>query len=218
MLNLEWDIIWLAIPLLTQGLINTVEIVAVAIVLGTVFGFLLGLISVSQDNVLRWLVAAYVDFVRGTPLLIQIFLVYFALPALGINIGEYWAGVLALSFNAAGFIAEIVRAGLESIDIGQTEAAKSIGMVPNHILLFILLPQIYRPVLPALTNELITLVKGSSLLSAISVYELTRAGQAVISRYFVPFEIYALLALYYYVLISLLSWFSRWVERKVLAY
>lgn len=218
MLNLEWDIIWLAIPLLTQGLINTVEIVAVAIVLGTAFGFLLGLVSVSQDNVLRWLVAAYVDFVRGTPLLIQIFLVYFALPALGINIGEYWAGVLALSFNAAGFIAEIVRAGLESIDIGQMEAAKSIGMVPNHILLFILLPQIYRPVLPALTNELITLVKGSSLLSAISVYELTRAGQAVISRHFVPFEIYALLALYYYVLISLLSRFSRWVERKVLAY
>ncbi|MGP1387280.1 MAG: amino acid ABC transporter permease [Thainema sp.] len=218
MLNLEWDIIRLALPLLAQGLINTVEIVAVAIVLGTVFGFLLGLIAVSQDNVLRWLVAAYVDFVRGTPLLIQIFLVYFALPALGVSINEYWAGVLALSFNAAGFIAEIVRAGLESIDIGQTEAAKSIGMVPNNILLFILLPQIYRPVLPALTNELITLVKGSSLLSAISVYELTQAGQAVISRHFVPFEIYALLALYYYVLISLLSWFSRWVERKVLAY
>lgn len=218
MLDLDWSIIRLAIPLLAEGLVNTIEIIAVAIVCGTVMGFILGLISVGRIKILRWIVAAYVDFVRGTPLLIQIFLVYFALPALGLSIDEYWAGVLALSFNAAGFIAEIVRAGIKSIDVGQTEAAKTIGMRPNSILVHILLPQIYRPILPPLTNELITLVKGSSLLSAISVYELTRAGQAIISRHFVPFEIYALLAIFYYVLISLLSWFSRWLEHKVLAY
>ena len=121
----------------------------------------------------------------------------------------------ALSFNAAGFIAEIVRAGLGAIGRGQTEAAESLGMTPNQVLLHILLPQIYRPALPPLTNELITLVKGSSLLSVISVYELTRAGQAIISERFVPFEIYALIALYYYALISVLAWFSRSLERRL---
>lgn len=216
--ELDWQVIQLALPLLTEGLFNTVRITVLAILLGTILGFLLGLISVSRVKPLQWLVAAYVDFVRGTPLLIQIFLVYFALPVLGINISEYWAGVVALSFNAAGFIAEVVRAGISSIDQGQTEAAKSIGMTYRQVLIYILLPQIYRPILPPLTNELITLVKGSALLSVISVYELTRAGQAVISQYFVPLEIYALLALYYYGLISLLTRFSRWLERRLVIY
>ncbi|WP_228021823.1 amino acid ABC transporter permease [Vasconcelosia minhoensis] len=216
--NIDWEVVQLALPLLTEGLWNTVRITVLAIVIGTLAGFLLGLMSVSRVKILEWVIAAYVDFVRGTPLLIQIFLVYFALPVIGIEVGEYWAGVLALSFNAAGFIAEVVRAGIGSIDVGQTEAAKSIGMTYRQILVHILLPQIYRPILPPLTNELITLVKGSALLSVISVYELTRAGQAVISQYFVPLEIYTLLALYYYVLISLLTRLSRWLERKVLAY
>lgn len=217
-LNIDWDVVQLSIPLLTEGLVSTVRITVLAIIIGTLAGFLFGLVSVSRVRVLEWLVAAYVDFVRGTPLLIQIFLVYFALPVVGIEVGEYWAGVLALSFNAAGFIAEVVRAGISSIDIGQTEAAKSIGMTYRQVLLYILLPQIYRPILPPLTNELITLIKGSALLSVISVYELTRAGQAVISQYFVPLEIYTLLALYYYVLISLLTRFSRWLEKKVFSY
>lgn len=216
--ELDWKVIQLALPLLTEGLFNTVRITILAILLGTILGFLLGLISVSRVKPLQWLVAAYVDFVRGTPLLIQIFLVYFALPVLGINISEYWAGVVALSFNAAGFIAEVVRAGISAIDQGQTEAAKSIGMTYRQVLIYVLLPQIYRPILPPLTNELITLVKGSALLSVISVYELTRAGQAVISQYFVPLEIYALLALYYYGLISLLTRFSRWLERRLVIY
>jgi His/Glu/Gln/Arg/opine family amino acid ABC transporter permease subunit len=213
--NLEWSVIGYAIPLLADGLVATVKISVLAIVVGTVVGFVLGLLTFAAFAPARWFVRAYVDFVRGTPLLIQVFLIYFALPVIGINLSEFWAGVTALSFNAAGFIAEIVRAGLGSIDRGQTEAAKSIGMTPNQVLVHILLPQIYRPVLPPLTNELITLVKGSSLLSVISVYELTRAGQAIISERFVPFEIYALIALYYYVLISGLAWLSRTLERRL---
>ena len=214
-MNLEWGVIGYAIPLLADGLVATVKISVLAIVVGTVAGFVLGLLTFASFAPARWFVRAYVDFVRGTPLLIQVFLIYFALPVIGINLSEFWAGVTALSFNAAGFIAEIVRAGLGSIDRGQTEAARSIGMTPNQVLVHILLPQIYRPVLPPLTNELITLVKGSSLLSVISVYELTRAGQAIISERFVPFEIYALIALYYYVLISGLAWLSRTLERRL---
>jgi His/Glu/Gln/Arg/opine family amino acid ABC transporter permease subunit len=179
---------------------------------------LLGLASVGPAAPLRWLVRAYVDFIRGTPLLIQVFLVYFGLPVVGLNLSEFWAGVAALSLNAAGFIAEIVRAGLSSIERGQTEAALSIGMRRSQVLAYVLLPQIVRPVLPPITNELISLIKGSSLLSVISVYELTRAGQAIISERFVPLEIYALIALYYYVVISLLAWVSRSLERRLHAW
>ncbi len=214
-MTLDWSLVRYSVPLLAQGLAATLKISALAIVVGTLLGFVLGLTSVGPVAPARWLVRAYVDFVRGTPLLVQVFLVYFALPVVGINLSEFWAGVTALSLNAAGFIAETVRAGISSIERGQTEAAKSIGMMPSQILAFILLPQIYRPVLPPLTNELISLVKGSSLLSVISVYELTRAGQAIISERFVPFEIYALIALYYYTVISVLAWLSRSLERRL---
>jgi polar amino acid transport system permease protein len=213
--TIDWKIIGESIPLLAQGLVATVKISVMSVIFGTIAGFLLGLATFLPIPPLRWFVRVYVDFVRGTPLLIQVFLVYFALPVIGINLSEFWAGVAALSFNAAGFIAEIVRAGIGAIDRGQTEAAKSIGMTPGKVLVHILLPQIYLPTLPPLTNELISLVKGSSLLSVISVYELTRAGQAIISVHFVPFEIYALIAIYYWVVVSLLAWFSRSLERRL---
>ena len=214
-MTVDWKIVGDSIPVLAQGLVATVRISLLSVVFGTIAGFVLGLATFLPVPPLRWFVRAYVDFVRGTPLLIQVFLVYFALPVIGVNLSEFWAGVAALSFNAAGFIAEIVRAGIGAIDRGQTEAAKSIGMTPSQVLIHILLPQIYRPTLPPLTNELISLVKGSSLLSVISVYELTRAGQAIISVHFVPFEIYALIALYYYALVSALAWISRSLERRL---
>lgn len=214
-MTVQWDLIGYAIPLLTEGLLATLKISVLAIVLGTILGFAMGLGSLSPFAPLRWFVRAYVDFVRGTPLLIQIFLLYFALPVVGMNLSEFWSGVTALTLNAAGFIAEIVRAGIGAIEQGQTEAAKSIGMTPSQVLVHILLPQIYRPVLPPLTNELVILIKSSSLLSVIAVYELTRAGQVVISERFRPFEIYALIALYYYAVISFFAWMSRFLERRL---
>jgi polar amino acid transport system permease protein len=193
----------------------TLKISSLAMLIGLVLGAALGLASMSRFAPARWFVRGYVDFIRGTPLLIQIFLVYFALPVIGINLPEFWAGVIALSLNAAGFLAEIVRAGIGSIEKGQAEAARSIGMRHHQILWHVLLPQSLRSVVPPATNEMITLVKGSALLSVISVYELTRAGQAVIAVHFAPFEIFVLIALYYYLTVSLLAWASRWVERKL---
>lgn len=214
-MDIDWEIIRESVPLLAEGLIVTLHVSALSAVLGVLLGVLFGLASLSRSRVLRWLVAAYVDFIRGTPLLIQIFLVFFALPMIGIRFDEFWAGVIALSLNAAAFLAEVVRGGVGSIERGQTEAAMAIGMRHRQILVSILLPQAYRQMIPPLTNELISLVKNSSLLSVISVYELTRAGQAIISVHFVPFEIYTLLALYYYVLIKALSWFSLQCERRL---
>ncbi|MFN9774806.1 MAG: amino acid ABC transporter permease [Burkholderiales bacterium] len=211
----DWGLVQKAVPLLWAGWLTTIKICSLAMLLGAVLGAALGLASLSRLAPLRWLVVAYVDFIRGTPLLIQIFLVYFALPVVGINLPEFWAGVIALGLNAAGFIAEIVRAGVGSIEKGQAEAARSIGMRHGQILFHVLLPQSLRAVVPPTTNELITLVKGSALLSVISVYELTRAGQAIIAVHFAPFEIFLLIALYYYATISALAWFSRWLERRL---
>lgn len=214
-MTFDWALVAKSIPLLGTGLVMTLKISSLAMLIGLALGGALGLASMSRFAPARWLVRGYVDFIRGTPLLIQIFLVYFALPVVGINLPEFWAGVIALSLNAAGFLAEIVRAGLGSIEKGQAEAARSIGMRHHQILFHVLLPQSLRSVVPPATNEMITLVKGSALLSVISVYELTRAGQAVIAVHFAPFEIFVLIALYYYLTVSLLAWLSRWLERKL---
>lgn len=208
----------MALPILAVGLLATLKVCLAAIAIGIVLGFALGFGALSRFRAVRIAILAYVDFVRGTPLLVQIFLVYFALPVIGINFNEYWAGVIALSLNAGGFICEIVRASMQSVDRGQTEAAQSIGMRHGQIALHVLFPQAWRRILPPLTNELISLIKGSALLSAISVYELTHAGQEIIATYFSPFEIFLLIALYYYALISALAWLSRYLERRLPQY
>lgn len=204
-----------SVPFLAKGAVYTVQVSVLAIVFGLVLGWALGLIAVSGVRSLRALAWAYVQFIRGTPLLVQIFLIYFGLPVLGINIPAFWSGVIALGLNSGGFQAEIVRAGIESIDRGQTEAARSIGMSAFQTLLLILVPQTIRRVIPPLTNELITLTKSSSLLSAIAVLELTHAGQAIIARTFAPFEIYAAVAVMYLILIAVLSRASALLERRV---
>lgn len=215
---MDWSIVVMALPILAVGLLATLKVCLAAIAMGIVLGFALGFGALSRFRAVRIAVLAYVDFVRGTPLLVQIFLVYFALPVIGINFNEYWAGVIALSLNAGGFICEIVRASMQSVDRGQTEAAQSIGMRHGQIVLHVLFPQAWRRILPPLTNELISLIKGSALLSAISVYELTHAGQEIIATYFSPFEIFLLIALYYYALISALAWLSRYLERRLPQY
>jgi His/Glu/Gln/Arg/opine family amino acid ABC transporter permease subunit len=213
--KIDWDIVQTAIPLLAKGTLVTLQIALISGVLSILLGFALGLSALGNIRLLRLLVAGYVDFIRGTPLLIQIFLIFFALPVVGVRLNEIWAGIVALSINTAAYMAETVRGGVGSVERGQTEAARSIGMTQPQILTYILLPQALKPMVPPLTNELITMTKNTSLLSVISVYELTRAGQAIISVHFVPFEIYLLLALYYYVLIKCLSRLSRWVETRM---
>jgi polar amino acid transport system permease protein len=215
---MDWKVIELAVPLLAKGTLVTIRVSLIAGALASVLGGALGLIALSGWAPLRVAVRAYVDFIRGTPILIQIFIVFFGLPWVGIRMDEVWAGTVALALNGAGYIAETVRGVVGSVERGQSEAAKSIGMVNWQILTFILLPQSFRPMIPPLTNELITLLKSSSLLSVISVYELTRAGQAIVAMYFVPFEIYGLIGLYYYLIVKGLSIASRRLERTLHAW
>jgi His/Glu/Gln/Arg/opine family amino acid ABC transporter permease subunit len=211
----DWGAVWYAIPYMLQGTLVTLEISFWAMGLATLVGVVMGLISVSDLRGLKTIIRAYVYFVRGTPALVQIFLVYFALPRIGFELSSFWSGVVALAFNSAGFIAEIVRAGLQSIDAGQSEAALSIGMTSRQTIMHILLPQSLRRITPPLTNEVITLIKSSSLLSVISITELTRSAQLIIAERFVPFELYAALAVYYLIIISVLSRASEYVERRL---
>ena len=214
-MRFDFALIVESIPFLLKGAVYTVQVSVLAIAFGLVLGWLFGLAAVSGVGVLRVITWAYVQFIRGTPLLVQIFLIYFGLPVVGLDLPAYWSGVIALGLNSGGFQAEIVRAGIESIDRGQTEAARSIGMSRFQTLLFILVPQTVRRVIPPLTNELVTLVKSSSLLSAIAALELTHAGQLIIARTFAPFEIYAAVALIYLVMVGLLSRVSTLLERRV---
>ena len=212
---IDWKIVEMSIPLLLEGTWVTLYVSFFAGIIGTFAGIVIGLLSLSNIKPIEWVIRIYVDFVRGTPLLIQIFLVFFALPVVGVTMNEIWAGITALAFNLAGYAAEIVRGGVGAVEKGQTEAAKSVGMTRGKILVYILLPQAARQMVPPFTNEMITMIKSSSLLSVISVYELTRSGQAIISVHFVPFEIYGLLALYYWVMITTLSWLTRRLEARL---
>ena len=213
--DFDWNVVWYAIPYLAAGAVVTLELSALAMMFGTAIGAVTGLLTQSEHALIRGLVRAYVYFVRGTPALVQVFLVYFAMPRAGLELSAFWSGVVALSFNAGGFIAEIVRSGLQSVDPGQAEAAKSIGMTNRQTVLYVLLPQSLRRITPPLTNEIITLVKSSSLLSVISISELTRSAQVIIAAKFTPFELYFELAIFYLIIISILAKFSEFVERRL---
>lgn len=209
---IDWNIVWLSVPLLAKASVVTIQIAVLAGIAEIVFGIALGLMSLAQSRLIRGPVAIYVDVIRGTPLLIQIFFVYFVLPGFGIGFNEFWAGVFALGLNGAAFVAETVRGAVGSIEKGQSEAARSIGMREHQTLIWILLPQALRQIVPPTTNEVINLTKNTSLLSAISVFELTRSGQSIVSMYFAPLEVYGLLAMYYYVIVKALTVLSRKLE------
>ncbi len=210
----KWNVVENAIGPLLQGAVVTIEVAAAAMLFATIVGIILGSASLSHFWPLRALVRAYVLVVRGVPPLVLILLIYFAPPALGIDIPGFWAAVIALTVNAAAYNTEIIRAGIVAIDPGQTEAASAIGMTWRGTLAHVLLPQALRKTLPPLTNELISIIKTTPLLSVISILELTGSGQAIVAETYAPLEVYVVLALFYFVLIGALSLVMRWLEWK----
>jgi polar amino acid transport system permease protein len=184
-----------------------------AIVVSWICGLVAALGKASGLPVLTSVCDFYIWFIRGTPTLIQIFIVYFGLPQLGLRLSPFVAGVVALGFNGGAYIAEIVRSGLLAIPRGQTESAEALGMGPVLLMRRIILPQVLRIVLPPVTNEAITMLKNTSLLSTITVVELTLYSQTIIATTFRPFEFYIATALLYLAMTSLLSRFAFYLER-----
>ncbi|MBD3885389.1 amino acid ABC transporter permease [Phormidium tenue FACHB-886] len=218
LLAFDTAFMWQTLPEILQAAGVTIQISCLAMLLGTSVGFLLGGLRVLGPSVIKSMIQGWVDFVRGVPPLLIIAFIYFALPSFGLRLNEFWTGVIALTIIAAGYQVEIVRAAIESVDRGQREAALAIGMDEPMVLMQILFPQAAKRMIPALTNELANVVKASSLLSVISVNELTKVGNALIFENFVFAEILIQVAVLYLIIVGVLTKISSYLENKVFSF
>jgi polar amino acid transport system permease protein len=206
------------LPRLLRVLLTTLQISVVALLLGTLFGLLFGVLRVIGPRILYPLIDAYVFLVRSTPFAVQVYAAFFLLPRIGLDLPLFVVGVIALLFNSTGYQVEIVRPAIESVDKEQRDAAAALGMSRWLAMWLIILPQAARRMIPPLTNELANLVKASSVLSIIAVYELTRAGQAIIASSYKFAEVLILVAALYFLTIQLLSWGAAYLEKHLFTY
>lgn len=204
---------WRLGPLLT-GLVTTMWISAAASVLGLAIGLIAGLMKISRNYTVSMLAAIYVEIIRGTPLLVQIFIAYFFIGTV-FNLDRNVAGIGALALFAGAYVAEIVRAGIQSIPKGQMEAARSLGMSLPQAMTEIILPQALKRILPPLSGQFISLIKDSSLVSVIAITDLTKSGREIITSTFATFEIWLVVAAMYLIVTSLLSQFVFYLERRL---
>ncbi len=214
-MDINFELLQNAIPLLLAGAAITVEVTALSVGFGLAIGIVVSLARLGKWSFLRFLGNCYVDFIRGTPLLVQIFLVYFALPSLiGQRVDPFFAAIAACSINSGAYIAEIFRGGIQSIDKGQMEAGRSLGMTWWQTMRFIILPQAFKRIIPPLGNEFIAMLKDSSLVSVIGFEELTRRGQLIIARTYASFEIWMAVAIIYLIMTFTVARLVGLLERR----
>ena len=193
----------------------TIQITVLSTAIGFVIGLIVGVARISHLRPLRMLAEVYVEFFRGTPLLVQIFLFYFALPVItGQRIDPFIAAISACGINSGAYVAEIFRAGIQSVDEGQMEAGRSLGMTWLQTMRYIIVPQAFKRVIPPLGNEFIAMLKDSSLVSVIGFEELTRRGQLIIAKTYGSFEIWMSVAVIYLVMTLTISRFVAYLERR----
>ncbi len=213
---LQFAVIRDAFPFILEGLGVTLQFTIVSLLCGLPLGLLLGFLKISPCRYLGRVANFYTSVFRGTPLIVQLSLVFFGLPVItGCNMSPFMAGILTFSFNSAAYTSEIIRAGLQSIDSGQWEAGDVLGLSRAHILRYIILPQAFRVTLPALVNEWIDLLKESALVSIIGEADLFRRAQVIASEKYLYFEPYLTVALCYYVMVFLLTCLAGYVERRM---
>lgn len=210
-----FDILLTYYPVLARGLVVTLQVSLWSIAIGMVLGLFLTLGLTSETRLLRWPCGVYRSFWRGTPILLQLLLVYYLLPEVGLNVAPMTAAIIALSLNTAAFQAEIFRSGLAHIPPGQSEAARVVGMGIWTIRRRVLVPQMFRSVLPPLTNEVITILKNSTLVSVIAVTELMRVSDQIVSRTFQPLETYLAAAVIYLAVNLVLARISKLLEQRM---
>lgn len=212
----EWGYTIQVLPLLLQGVKYTILIATVGLLAGFLIGAVTGLGRTSKNKILFGLSTVYVEVIRGTPIMVQALYIYFALPLiLSIKIDPLFAGILAISLNAGAYIAEIVREAIQSIDIGQTEAGRSLGLTHFQTLFHIVWPQAFKRMIPSLGNQFIISLKDTSLLNVIGVGELTRQGTMAVATSFRAVEIYTSVALLYLVMNLSISIVMRLLERRL---
>lgn len=215
-MDLDFSQIVPSIPYILKGIWVTLGFVLVAALLGFLLGTLLALFKIGRISFLRWFADAYTSVFRGTPLILQLMIIYFAIPQLtGYDIPEFMAGVLAFGLNSAAYISEIIRAGIQAVDKGQREAAIALGIPYQKTMKDIILPQAMKNILPALINEFITLTKESAIVSTIGYLDIMRRAQVVGSNTYKYFEPFLVAGLIYYVLVMGLTVLGRAVERRL---
>lgn len=212
---MDFELIQRALPILLMGAGVTIEITAFSVAIGFFIGLFVGIARISQFKILRIMAAVYADCIRGTPLLVQIFLIYFALPmAIGQRVEPFIAAVAACGINSGAYVSEIFRAGIQAIDVGQMEAGRSLGLTWWQTMRFIILPQAFKNILPPLGNEFIAMLKDSSLVSVIGFEELTRRGQLIIAQTYGSFEIWMTVAVLYLIMTMAISRIVAFLEKK----
>lgn len=217
-MGLQWHYVTDALPFLLQGALVTLEASSLAVLLGLAVGILVTLARSSRIKALRALVLTYISFVRGTPLFIQILIVYYALPGLGLDIPRFESGVIALSLNSGAYISEMIRGGLTAIPPGQLDAARAFGMRTGLTWRRIILPQVLVLILPPLTVEFTGLLKASALLSVIGLVELTRRAQEVIGETLRSPEVWLTTAALYFIMCFILGAITQRLEKMASAY
>jgi len=211
----EWLTLWGYVPDFIKASWLTLQVTVLSFVLAVALGLLTALASVSVLGALRFIARAYVEIIRNTPVLLQIFIVFFGLPSAGIALDAYWAGVIALGLNVGAYLSEVFRAGIQSVPRGQLEAAAILGLERAQIFTEIVLPQAARAVYPAIVNYLIQLLLGTSLLSAIALPELTGTATVINSRTLLYVQTFAVTLAAYLVLSNALSWLAGQLGARV---
>jgi polar amino acid transport system permease protein len=208
------DLIAQVLPYLLRGAVMTILLTVVSMALALLAGMVLALMRLSRNRMFNLISGAYIEGIRGTPLLVQLFIIYYGLPQYGIRLDAFTAGVLGLSMNYSAYLAEVYRAGILAIDRGQWEAGGSIGLSRTSLLRYIILPQAVRILLPPVGNYFISMLKDSALVSTISIIELMRAAQLRVAITFRAMDIYLLVALIYFLMSYPIALFIRYYERK----
>lgn len=203
------------LPQLMAGAWITIQLTVFAIVAGVVLGLVLALLRLSKNPVLSAPTTAFIEFMRGTPLLAQIFMIYFGLGSVGINVPDFMSGLIALSLNSSAYNAEIFRAGIQSISKGQMEAARSLGLSHGQSMAYVVVPQAFRFCLPPLGNEFIALLKDSSLVAIIGISDLMRVGREINGRTLRSIEVFGYVSLIYLLMTLPLSQLVNAAERRM---
>ncbi|WP_028222712.1 amino acid ABC transporter permease [Paraburkholderia oxyphila] len=214
-MSYQWLTLWGYVPDFIQAAWLTLQITLLAFCLALVLGLLSALASASRVGVLRLVAHSYVEVIRNTPVLLQIFIVFFGLPSLGLNLGAYVAGVIALGVNVGAYLSEVFRAGIQSVPRGQLEAASILGLSRAQVFREVVLPQAARAVYPAIVNNLIQLLLGTSLLSAIALPELTGTATVINSRTLLYIQTFSVTLVAYLVLSNCLSWIAARIGARV---
>lgn len=213
---LDFTILTDYLPMLGQAILLTLEFTLLSTIVGYIWGVLLSLIKISKVKPLVWFAQFYTSIFRGTPLLVQLMLIYYATPQLlNYQITALQAGVLTFGLNSAAYISESIRGGILSVDKGQWEAAMSLGVPKHRLMIDIVFPQAFKNTLPSLVNESIALLKDSSMVSIIGVADTMRWASLIQAKTFRAFEAFIVAAVVYYILVMALTTLGRYLERRV---